>query len=347
MNGPSLRQLTAFLDDFHAEYRLALGPDGPAPFVTSYMGGLTCSTIDEKEHTVEAMLSTPLEDRWGEIIEPTGWKLKNFRRNPVVLLNHRDDALPIGKALDVQIRESGLWIKAQFAVEATDIARQTWALVVARVLRAWSPGWWPLKWESIDGKESGEGPPPGRRGIRFIEQELWEASQVTIPATPNALTLHAPSSMQSLVQLAELSIVRPDLVSDMILAAMREINKAKGPTTVQTLIFDSEKFSVGEAKKWARDHDFTDAKVDEPEDGKTIRLRQHDPSEFDEDGMGPGKFRTIKLDDGVKAVIGVLKKDVGKKKADAPTDDEESAISVTVSSAIARLREAGEIMRSR
>jgi hypothetical protein len=81
-----------------------------------------------------------------------------------------------------------------------------------------------------------------------------------------------------------------------------EVEKAEeDPTTVQTLIFDKDKFSVEEAKKWATDHDFKASKVDEPESGDTIRIRQRDPGDF------KGDMRTIELKDGVKAVIGHLK----------------------------------------
>jgi len=72
-------------------------------------------------------------------------------------------------------------------------------------------------------------------------------------------------------------------------------------TTVQSLIFSKDKFdSAANAKKWATDHDFRADKVDETED--SFRLRQRDPGDF-----RPDSFRTIKLADGVSAVIGKLK----------------------------------------
>jgi len=74
------------------------------------------------------------------------------------------------------------------------------------------------------------------------------------------------------------------------------------PTTIQTLIFDKDKFkSVADAKAWARDHDFKAPEVDETED--SYRLRQKEPGTFAE-----GSMRTITLKPGVKAVIGRLKK---------------------------------------
>lgn len=81
------------------------------------------------------------------------------------------------------------------------------------------------------------------------------------------------------------------------------VRRAKDPTTIQTLIFDKAKFTAEEAKKWAKDNDFSAAKTDEPENEESIRIRQRDPGDFDEKS-----FRIISLKPGVKAVVGHLKK---------------------------------------
>jgi hypothetical protein len=73
-------------------------------------------------------------------------------------------------------------------------------------------------------------------------------------------------------------------------------------TTVQTLIFSKDEFNRSEAIEWAKDHDFIVNKVDET--NASYRIRQKNPSSFEDDS-----FRTITLTDGVKAVVGVLKKD--------------------------------------
>ncbi len=87
------------------------------------------------------------------------------------------------------------------------------------------------------------------------------------------------------------------------MVAVTAATEKADPTTVQTLIFSRDKFHTAEAaKKWATEHDFSAAKVDETED--SYRLRQREPGEFTD-----GSFRTIDLDSGVKAVIGKLKKD--------------------------------------
>lgn len=72
---------------------------------------------------------------------------------------------------------------------------------------------------------------------------------------------------------------------------------------VQTLIFDKKVFPTrSSATKWAREHDFRADKVDETAD--SWRLRQREPGEF-------VRFRTIRMTDGVQAVIGPLKRPTG------------------------------------
>lgn len=171
-----------------AGFVLNEGADGDV-FCTNLGGYSNARTIDKKEKTVEAILSTNKLDRYGEIMEPDGWQLKNYKRNPIVLFNHQDNDVPVGMALDVAVRDSVLWGKLRFAPETSQRAAEVWGLVAADILRAWSPGWYPIKWETIDGELKGDGASPGRRGIRFTKMDLWENSIVTIPAAPDALTL--------------------------------------------------------------------------------------------------------------------------------------------------------------
>jgi hypothetical protein len=77
-------------------------------------------------------------------------------------------------------------------------------------------------------------------------------------------------------------------------------NQARCPrgTQVQTLIFDRFEFPTAqEAQRWARQHGYKSTKVDMTV--TSFRLRQKLPSSFTR-----SSFRTIKLTNGVKAVIG-------------------------------------------
>lgn len=67
-------------------------------------------------------------------------------------------------------------------------------------------------------------------------------------------------------------------------------------TKVQTVIFPHKGFTIGDARKWLKKHDFKFLKVDIKEN--TYRFRQEDPSHFT--GMKTIPFGTS----GIKAVIG-------------------------------------------
>lgn len=65
-------------------------------------------------------------------------------------------------------------------------------------------------------------------------------------------------------------------------------------SSIQSLIFDKDKFSLERAKEWAKKHDFKTG-VDEKEG--TYRLRQKSPGKFK-------RFATKEFGKGIKAVIG-------------------------------------------
>lgn len=80
---------------------------------------------------------------------------------------------------------------------------------------------------------------------------------------------------------------------------LRQLLESQG-TIVQTLILAKDAFKTAEdAKRWAADHGFEAAKIDETAD--SFRLRQREPAEFQDKS-----FRTIELTKGVQAVIGKL-----------------------------------------
>lgn len=73
------------------------------------------------------------------------------------------------------------------------------------------------------------------------------------------------------------------------------------PTTTQSILCSKSRFSSKEeAAKWVTDHDYKAEKVDETEEN--YRFRQREPGDFEE-----GSFRTITLEEGVKAIIGHLR----------------------------------------
>jgi HK97 family phage prohead protease len=122
-------------------------------------------------------------DRYNEVIEAGGWKLENYKKNPVFQNSHQygDLIFTLGQALTTEVRDGKLYQRVLFAVGINPMAKIAYELYKAKFLRAVSVGFIPLKWEN------GSATAGYRR--KFIEQELLENSGVSVPANPNALAL--------------------------------------------------------------------------------------------------------------------------------------------------------------
>ena len=128
----------------------------------------------------EFVLSDATPDRMGDVIEPAGWELRNFLRNPIALFNHRAD-FPLGTWKNLRVENGALRGHLQLAPAGTSERHdEIRRLVQADILRAVSVGFRVIASEPLtkDG-----------RGVRFIKQELVETSLVSVPANPNALAV--------------------------------------------------------------------------------------------------------------------------------------------------------------
>ena len=162
--------------------------------------------------TLDFIASTATLDRYHEVIEPAGWRLDSYRRNPVFqnAHNYGDILFTLGKALSTEVRSVGggqaLCQRIQFATEVNPVARIAYGLYRGGFLNAVSVGFIPLRWEDGGTGSTGaeSGPAPRRR---YLEQELLEVSAVAIPANPDALALGlksgaiAKSDLQATVDL--------------------------------------------------------------------------------------------------------------------------------------------------
>ena len=134
------------------------------------------ATYDAKQKI--AVASTSVEDRHGEKIDQTGWELKNFKKNPVMLWAHDHSEIAVGNARNIHIeRKSGeprLMFTPDFH-DKTDTARALKELFEEGWLNSFSVGFIP---KDFDGKES-----------KYLKQELLEISAVNVPANPDARTM--------------------------------------------------------------------------------------------------------------------------------------------------------------
>jgi HK97 family phage prohead protease len=116
------------------------------------------------------------------VIEPEGWVLTNFRKNPIALFGH-SSSFPIGKWSNVRVEGNKLLARLNLAAKGTS-ARidELINLVEQGILRAVSVGFLPIESEPIDPKKPYE-------GVHYTKQELLETSLVSVPANPAALVL--------------------------------------------------------------------------------------------------------------------------------------------------------------
>lgn len=138
--------------------------------------------LDEAERTLVAVASTEEPDRDGDVLMVDGWRLDNYRKNPVVLFGHQYDSPPVAKVLEIQAGGGMLRFKAQFATaEEYPFADTVYRLFKGGYLRSFSVGFTPRKWE--DRLDDGG----HYMGRKYLEQDLLEISAVNIPTHPKAL----------------------------------------------------------------------------------------------------------------------------------------------------------------
>jgi hypothetical protein len=134
----------------------------------------------------------------------SGWKLDNYKRNPVFQNAHQygDILFTLGRALVTEVRSGSssttpplrhsttpyLFQRIEFACDINPMAKIAYGLYKGKFLNAVSVGFLPLRWEDGSSESSSSSSSSSIRR-RYLEQELLEVSAVGIPANPNALAL--------------------------------------------------------------------------------------------------------------------------------------------------------------
>jgi len=144
------------------------------------------ATSADPARTARFTASTGGGDRYGDVIDPAGWELKNFRANPVLLYGHASREMPIGRVTHVAVENDALMADAEATPEGVDPRADTaWALISSGFLRAVSVGFQPLP----DGETPIRDPEGWITGWHYSHQELLELSVVTVPANAAALAV--------------------------------------------------------------------------------------------------------------------------------------------------------------
>jgi len=134
---------------------------------------------------VSFIASTDRADRYGDIVNQSGWNLENYKSNPIVLLNHDHQSLPIGRGA-VSISEKGLVIDVEFD-SADPRAAEIQGKVSRGFMNAVSVGFAPIKTIARADLPESHFAFSKSAGSYFEEAELLEVSIVTIPANADAV----------------------------------------------------------------------------------------------------------------------------------------------------------------
>lgn len=141
----------------------------------------TATSVEKAEgeaRTLDVTISTEAVDRERDTIAVDGWKLENYRRNPVVLWAHDYGGLPVGRSIHTEAKDGRLMASPKFAErDIYPFADTVLQMYLGGYLRAFSVGFDPSEYVMNE----------DRRGIDFKVQELLEFSAVPVPANPEAL----------------------------------------------------------------------------------------------------------------------------------------------------------------
>ena len=144
----------------------------------------TTKAEEVEDRVLRFIGSTEDVDRDNEKILASGWRLKNYRRNPVVLVNHNPSALPVAKTKKVWVdkEKKQLLFDIEFPEpEVSSVGDSLFKLYKHGFMKATSVGFLPNRDKIEWGEKAGE------PSVTFKEQDLLEISLVSIPANPNAI----------------------------------------------------------------------------------------------------------------------------------------------------------------
>lgn len=163
-------------DEFRAEAKQANGR--VLPLRKEFAG---CVAKSAEDGSIDFVLSTATPDRSNDVVSQDGWRLDNYRKNPVMLFGHDYSQLPVGRA-DLVGVEAGQLVARGVKFPERDAYEFGWTvgeMYRKGFLHAVSVGFAPIKYAWNEER--------GGMAMDFHEQELLEFSAVPVPANPEAL----------------------------------------------------------------------------------------------------------------------------------------------------------------
>ena len=129
--------------------------------------------VEKIEGKLVAIASTENEDRLGDVVLASGWDLRSFKKNPVLLFAHNYTQPPIGLAKNIKVEGKKLMFEPVFH-GITELSRQVKQLYEEGIMKAFSVGFIA---KELDEKNSNI----------ITKSELLEISAVPVPANAEAL----------------------------------------------------------------------------------------------------------------------------------------------------------------
>ena len=232
---------------------------------------------------VSFVASSATPDRYGDIIDQKGWILDNYKKNPVVLLNHDSNQLPIGKG-NVYIRNDQLTIDVEFDSEdprAKEVERKA----KKGFMNAVSVGFRPL-----ESKSRSELPTDhkyyGQRGMYYSKAELLEVSIVTIPANGEATMLEQKfyNAMKEEILKEVKAVIQDNLiVNKHILDVKEEDDRYIVSFAKAEMEMEEDAMKEEEEERAMDKEEEEDKEMDKEEEEKEMDEEEEDKYHHDED----------------------------------------------------------------
>jgi HK97 family phage prohead protease len=163
------------------EFRAAAREDHALKATVQRLATGDATEVEGKSRTLRFCFSDGSVDRAGDRIDPKGWELDAFNKNPVALWAHDSWSPPIGRASGVGPIGKRLMGDIEFAgAEIYPFADTIYLLSKGGFINAVSVGFNPLEWTFVNDADR-------PYGIDFKRQELLEISVCPVPCNSNAL----------------------------------------------------------------------------------------------------------------------------------------------------------------
>ncbi|RAU20070.1 hypothetical protein CU669_20405 [Paramagnetospirillum kuznetsovii] len=172
------------------------------------------ATAANGNRQVRVIASTAAVDRAGDVVDPNGWELGPYRKNPTVLWAHDHDRV-IGRTIDIGVTNGRLeatieFLKAGVSTTADIVYQQ----VLEGAVNTVSVGFLPITSTPI------------ATGRKFTKAELMEISFCAVPANAEALVIG--KTMTPTDRAAELRALRARVEREDRAAEIAEMRRADG-----------------------------------------------------------------------------------------------------------------------